>query len=186
MNDMKRSPELIDRLVNYVKRMQHNKKITIKSLGAFKECKNFYAQLDLSSAFKYLVVKCHNINNYNDASGCTLYMERVNDDLKKSVIECLDILDNITFSVADGVFQKKGAKKLHGTEFQELMNELWGLEEEIDCCVCKEKTTTETPCGHKLCILCWSTINDTKPRCPMCREKIDYREAEEPLDSEED
>ena len=181
MNDMSRSPELINRLVNYVQFMQHNNKITIKPMGAFKECKNFYAQLDLSSHYKYLVVKCHNVNK-----GCILYMERVDDDLKKSVIECLDILDKITFSVADGKFQKKGAKKSSETEFKELMNELWNMNEELECCVCQEKTTTETPCGHKLCILCWSTINDTKPRCPMCRKKIDFSEAVEAFDSEEE
>lgn len=187
---MSRTPELIDRLVKYVERIRSHKNngVTLKPLGAFKECKSFYAKLDFWDDGTFvLTIKCRNIHNHYDGLGTQVLFHKLKhndpDNIRQSVVECLDILDNITFSVADGVFYKYD-EKLPGTEFQEIMNELWGIEQEVVCCVCQEKTVNETPCGHKLCILCWSTINETKPRCPMCRAKIDYFEEEESEDSE--
>lgn len=188
---MSRNPDTIDRLVKYVENARAtNKEFRIKPMGAFKECKNFYAILDFDFGYDSsmgLIIRCYNINNHHDASGIPLYSTtlKYQDNLRTSVLECLDILDNITFSVADGGFYKYDVK-LPGTEYKELMNDLWDIQEEIVCCVCQEKTVSKTPCGHKLCILCWSTINDTKPRCPMCRNKIYYFEEEEPTDSEEE
>jgi hypothetical protein len=186
---MSRTPETIDRLVKYIENIKpRNKQVTIKPMGAFKECKHFYAIFDPDSGGSAaLVVRCYNINNHYDATGIPLYYKNLTnkDNLRECVVECLDILDNITFSVADGGFHKNDVK-LPGTEFKEIMNELWNIEEEVVCCVCQEKTISETRCGHKLCILCWSTINETKPRCPMCRSKIYYLEEEQLTDSESD
>jgi hypothetical protein len=47
------------------------------------------------------------------------------------------------------------------------------------CCVCYEKTDTETPCKHPLCNRCWSKIeiggdDHDECACPMCRENIHY------------
>lgn len=64
------------------------------------------------------------------------------------------------------------------------------------CCVCNERTTTETSCGHLLCHRCWSRLkrNPKNPEdieedeygddigstitidCPMCRKDIYYSE----------
>ena len=39
------------------------------------------------------------------------------------------------------------------------------------CSVCLEDTNKKTPCGHSLCIVCWSRIiGDIK--CPICREEL--------------
>lgn len=47
-----------------------------------------------------------------------------------------------------------------------------------DCCVCLETTKTTTPCGHKLCVICWSNIRMIRRRlpCPICRENLRQRE----------
>lgn len=45
------------------------------------------------------------------------------------------------------------------------------------CCVCNEHTTTKTPCGHELCLVCWEQIQGNKT-CPLCRHEIRYRNAE--------
>lgn len=186
---MSRTPELIDRLVKYIEEVRQTKHraVTIKPIGAFKECKNFYAKLDFwDSGVVVLQIKCHNIKNHFDSCGTSIFFHQIEkNDIKEIVEEALSILNWVTFSVADGRFYRLG-EKLLGTEYKHLMNELWGLDEEIQCCVCNEKTITETPCGHKLCIPCWSIINETKPRCPMCRVKIDYFEKEETEDSESD
>jgi hypothetical protein len=50
-----------------------------------------------------------------------------------------------------------------------------------ECCVCYEKTYTETICSHYLCVECWSNIK--KKTCPMCRE---YLSAKENTDSSDD
>ena len=48
-----------------------------------------------------------------------------------------------------------------------------------ECSVCLDTTKTTTPCGHKLCVSCWSSI--TKKRetqapcvlpCPICRDDL--------------
>ena len=52
-----------------------------------------------------------------------------------------------------------------------------GVESE-DCCVCLESTKTTTPCGHKLCVMCWGKvkkINRCIP-CPICRKNLTNRE----------
>jgi hypothetical protein len=188
---MSRSSELIDRLVEYVKKIRKtgHKAFTIKSLGAFKESKQFYAKLNFwDNGTIILNINCRNIHNHVDCCGTSVFSHKMeNDDpenIKQTVLEALYILERIKFSVGDGVFHKEG-DQLNGTEFKELMNELWGLNEDVECVVCQEKTITKTPCGHILCIPCWSIINETKPRCPICRMKIDYFENEEPTDSED-
>lgn len=43
------------------------------------------------------------------------------------------------------------------------------------CCVCHDEgIQTKTPCGHTLCIPCWSKLR-AKPLCPICRANISYR-----------
>jgi len=47
-----------------------------------------------------------------------------------------------------------------------------------ECCVCLETTKTTTPCGHKLCVMCWGNIRMIRRRlpCPICRENLRQRE----------
>jgi len=47
-----------------------------------------------------------------------------------------------------------------------------------ECCVCLDVTKTTTPCGHKLCVMCWSNIRMIRRRlpCPICRENLRQRE----------
>jgi hypothetical protein len=48
-----------------------------------------------------------------------------------------------------------------------------------ECCVCLDNTKTTTPCGHKLCIVCWDKVKvlKTKLPCPICRSNLRQREA---------
>jgi len=47
-----------------------------------------------------------------------------------------------------------------------------------ECCVCLDATKTTTPCGHKLCVMCWGNIRMIRRRlpCPICRENLRQRE----------
>jgi hypothetical protein len=47
-----------------------------------------------------------------------------------------------------------------------------------ECCVCLDVTKTTTPCGHKLCVVCWGNIRMVRRRlpCPICRENLKQRE----------
>ena len=53
-----------------------------------------------------------------------------------------------------------------------------GESEGDECCVCLETTKTTTPCGHKLCVMCWANIRMIRRRlpCPICRENLRQRE----------
>jgi hypothetical protein len=43
-----------------------------------------------------------------------------------------------------------------------------------ECSVCLDVTKTTTPCGHKLCVSCWSMLKRTGNElpCPICREDL--------------
>lgn len=45
------------------------------------------------------------------------------------------------------------------------------------CTVCHDPTTTETPCRHHLCMVCWEKLQ--KKTCPCCRCNIECREVSE-------
>ena len=58
--------------------------------------------------------------------------------------------------------------------------EIWSLNKntEIDgdmCCVCHDRTTSETECGHHLCQQCWCSLKKEQEnggnghKCPVCR-----------------
>jgi hypothetical protein len=49
-------------------------------------------------------------------------------------------------------------------------------EQSDKCCVCHDDNVkSKTPCGHILCIPCWSKLKK-KPICPICRDNISHRE----------
>lgn len=43
-----------------------------------------------------------------------------------------------------------------------------------ECSVCLDTTKTTTPCGHKLCVDCWSKLkrNEDELPCPICRDDL--------------
>ena len=45
-------------------------------------------------------------------------------------------------------------------------------EKQDDCCVCFEKTTHTTECGHFLCEECIPNLKNNT--CPMCRKELQY------------
>ena len=42
------------------------------------------------------------------------------------------------------------------------------------CCVCQETTTQKTPCGHDLCLQCWTQLK-TEDKCECCGEDGEYK-----------
>jgi hypothetical protein len=66
-----------------------------------------------------------------------------------------------------------------GGEEEEIMSCLpCGDGDGEECCVCLDVTKTITPCGHKLCVMCWGHIKMIRRRlpCPICRENLRQRE----------
>jgi hypothetical protein len=61
-----------------------------------------------------------------------------------------------------------------------------------ECSVCLEVTKTTTPCGHKLCISCWTQVktNGGELPCPICRVDLFQSKvigiAEHDVDEDED
>lgn len=53
----------------------------------------------------------------------------------------------------------------------ELTNLPCDEEKPEECSVCLDTTKTTTPCGHKLCVSCWSNLkrNGDELPCPICR-----------------
>ncbi len=56
-------------------------------------------------------------------------------------------------------------------------------EPEETCCVCYENTNDDypTPCGHKLCMTCFTGICNSiphyrQPQCPCCRQTISFQD----------
>ena len=62
----------------------------------------------------------------------------------------------------------------HITGHYELRNVPCDEEHPEECSVCLDTTKTTTPCGHKLCVACWSSIkrNGNELPCPICREDL--------------
>lgn len=46
-----------------------------------------------------------------------------------------------------------------------------------ECCVCIEKTTCKTNCGHPVCLVCWGRLQNkyTLFYCPICRSSVEYK-----------
>lgn len=46
------------------------------------------------------------------------------------------------------------------------------IHETQPCCVCMDKTTSKTHCGHYLCMVCEYNDINTLTSCPLCRSRI--------------
>ena len=62
----------------------------------------------------------------------------------------------------------------HITGCTELRNVPCDEEHPEECSVCLDTTKTTTPCGHKLCVSCWSNLkrNGDELPCPICRDDL--------------
>jgi hypothetical protein len=169
---------------------RYNKIIgTIKPLGAFKESPYLYAYIKRYCDNDYrLHIVCDNIasdSNFNDdfhIQNIRLCKNKTPSSitLRDTIIDAIDTLTQIQFCKISGKFIKSDLSK--GASLSNIFHRLWDLQTDLDCCVCKDETETETACGHKLCLICWMNINgisskkNKQPRCPICRESIKYKE----------
>ena len=190
--------ETINRLAEYVeKHFSRNSvnSIIIKPKGAFKECEQFYADftkmINNEGKITYITeIMVDDIyDNMDHYCHVVIYksLDKESDNINTALVKCIEHLDNIEFSKPLGRFISKKCTGIPDPmEFQVLMNDLWGLDIDLNCCVCGEHTNTETPCGHRLCLICWSKNNKNKKQkqkvCPMCRANIEFQD----LDSDED
>jgi len=203
---MARTEEQITRLVKYIEysfKDDLNNSIIIKPEGAFKECGNFVAYFKKSNLesnrnkpkkidYRLEITIRHILDNFDNACDDIVFSRYANtDDLDIAVRKCLTWLDEIEFNKGYGNFVKKNAELPNPFEYKEIMNDLWDCEYTINCAVCLEPTHTETACGHTLCLICWSKINrdcylkndreyfveEIYPKCPCCRENIQYKDS---------
>lgn len=169
--------------------------IVIKPCGAFREHRNLFAKMEkhrgfgVGSTVYSLRVYVDDILAKNDdcefhsVFGVTDSSER---DVEIVLKHFIWVLEDITFDKKTGRMIPKNEVK-NGFDMNQVLSDLWEMEKDLDCCVCHERTNTETKCGHKLCIPCWASNNssfyanqdsdddeDDAPSCPMCREDIDY------------
>jgi hypothetical protein len=186
-----------NKLVEYAKKIFEEKdrdgcSIVVKPCGAFKEHHNFFAKMektlswDGSTPLYHLIVYVDDIlrengTEFHSVFGVTLGSCQ---DVEAALKHFIWVLEDITFDKKTGqMWPKKDVKS--DFDMNQVLSDLWEMEEDLDCCVCRERTNTETKCGHKLCIPCWATINtkfhdeqgsddeDEVPKCPMCRADID-------------
>ena len=184
----------LNKLVEHAKKIFGKKdrdgcSIVVKPCGAFKEHRNFYATMEKKKGCFLLIVQVDDI--FQDTDSC----EHLEIFREVGWGECVDenlrlfvrILDEIEFDKKTGrMIPKKHVKS--DFDMDQVLSDLWEMEQDLGCCVCHERTDTETKCGHKLCIPCWATHNTTSytehgrddfdcaPKCPMCRADIDCME----------
>lgn len=90
----------------------------------------------------------------------------------------LEILPKLKLSMFGLLSQNEDSNKL-------VLSKIFGAFDNVklkhcveDCCVCYNKTTTKTKCGHSLCYRCWFSIpnineeQELEAFCPLCREDI--------------
>ena len=114
-------------------------------------------------------IETSDIHEGEDNERIHLYYYNHPENYKEFSLEHVrEILDNLhetlpklTLDKTNGVFRLGGHMEDFGTEYEKGEN----------CCVCLEKTTTETQCRHHLCIECWSKIKPIgyNKHCPLCR-----------------
>lgn len=187
----------LNKLVEHAKKIfgkkdSHGCSIVVKPCGAFKEHHNFFAKMEktlrLDGTPEYhLIVYVDDILREND--GCDFHSVfglslGSCQDVEVALKHFIWVLEDITFDKKTGrMIPKKHVKS--DFDINQVLSDLWEMEQDLDCCVCRERTDTETKCGHKLCIPCWASNNttfyaeqgsddeDEAPSCPMCRADID-------------
>ena len=69
-----------------------------------------------------------------------------------------EIMEKVNFNKLTGIFESLNIEQSH------LKNSFVTKE----CCVCYDKTMTQTSCKHFLCLECWSKLKKIS-ECPYCR-----------------
>ena len=189
----------LNKLVEHAKKIFGKKdrdgcSIVVKPCGSFKEHLNFYATMEKTvrrNTFEYhLIVRVNDI--LEDSDTCDNHSV-----FGMNILTCQDVeaaLKHFIWVLEDITFDKKTGRMLPKNhvksdfDMDHVLSDLWEMEQDLGCCVCHERTNTETKCGHKLCIPCWATHNTTSytehgrddfdcaPKCPMCRADIDCME----------
>lgn len=94
-------------------------------------------------------------------------------DRPNSVAEVKYVFDNIKALLQKLVFNKFEAKFVE-RESHAFTNEMVDMfsefNEDMECIVCYDRTTSMTHCGHRLCIPCRQRVTNRK--CPYCQTNI--------------
>lgn len=85
---------------------------------------------------------------------------------------------NLAFNKLKSFLESLKFDKFHGVltdkdnvEISHWLTELFSdLNDNLECCVCYEKTRSITPCCHRLCLVCRQNLQNNK--CPLCREDL--------------
>jgi len=106
------------------------------------------------------------------------------EDFNRVLEEIDNDIVNMKFNKLEGVFYT--SDNLHPMmappvrSIEENINQL-GCDHDHpeECCVCLDTTKTITPCGHKLCVMCWDKIkkNGRDLPCPLCRANLRNRKS---------
>lgn len=136
-------------------------------------------------------IEAANVYGEEDENGrenIRLFHKNFVKDKEQTVLDFnIKVISEIFSILSTIVFDKFTAKFVltidnHHELFEEIFT-LPGIEFDFgECCVCMEKTKTQTPCDHFLCLVCHSNIKETtcgeenceckQQRCPICRKGI--------------
>jgi hypothetical protein len=187
MNDVRKAA--LDKLIDYAKGKfdkedcRNGQELIIKPCGTFKEHRNFYAKMEKRKGYFLLVVRVNDI--FQDTDSC----EHLKIFHEVGWGECVDenlrlfvrILDEIEFDKKSGTMVPKSSVN-NSFDMNQVIFDLWNIDEDLNCCVCNDRTDTKTKCGHRLCIPCWASNNtayyedsnddEDNPKCPMCRRNV--------------
>jgi len=98
---------------------------------------------------------------------------------RDALVKMSDDISVMKFNKLDGVFYTPD--NLHPRYSNFLIDKLEtdmmlfsDEENPQECSVCLDLTKITTPCGHKLCILCWDNLTHIKKSlpCPICRKNL--------------
>jgi len=98
---------------------------------------------------------------------------------RDALVKMSDDISIMKFNKLDGVFYTPD--NLHPKYSNFLIDELEtdmmlfsDEENPQECSVCLDLTKITTPCGHKLCILCWDNLRSIQNLlpCPICRKNL--------------
>jgi len=98
---------------------------------------------------------------------------------RDALVKMSDDISVMKFNKLDGVFYTPD--NLHPRYSNFLIDKLEtdmmlfsDEENPQECSVCLDLTKITTPCGHKLCILCWDSLRSIQKSlpCPICRKNL--------------
>jgi hypothetical protein len=105
------------------------------------------------------------------------------DMIEKSLVDTQRMLGQLTYDKFTNSFIEN--EKVVGDDVTAATLDVWGAIKNVElegdvCCVCHDRTTSKTECGHELCLQCWSSLkivdeeddDETEFKgfsCPMCR-----------------